>query len=657
MAEYPYLFKKGMLGKTPVKNRIVMSPMGDNMANADGSVSEQSIAYYAERARGGVGVIIPGVVSVDYPGGKTIACQHRLDALKYVKGWECMARAVHRYGALLIPQIHHAGMSTDIGTTEGIPPMRVSEENKDASDKLVDIASHVDGNLTDGNVLTNQDIKGLEQKFIQCAQFAKMADCDGVELHGAHGYLISQFLTPFVNTRTDEYGGSLENRMRFAVNIIKGIRETCGPNFIIGIRMPVHNWESDGLTDDDSVTMAKTFEAAGCDFLDISGGFTPTITALLETQKYYQGDRVSLSEKIMGKVNIPVFAVGLLREPEFCEQVLANGSADYIVLGRALLADPDWPHKAKTGKSCEIRKCISCLDACFGALAKNQTIRCIVNPRVGYESELGTLKEASVPKKVVIVGGGIAGMQAAISAAQRGHKVTLLEKSDKLGGQLHIASVPPHKAYINWATEWYLGETERQNINIKYGCDANYQFVKSLNPDTVIIASGAKPWTPNIPGIEYGIQAWDILAGKADTPENKNIAVIGGGIVGCETALLLASKGNQVTILEMLPDVATGLEMANKIDMLADFENNHINILTQAVVKEISSNQVIYERDGRNSLAVDAVVLSTGMKSVGQDLANELENDGINVVIVGDAKQPAKIANATREGFFAAINI
>lgn len=657
MNPYPNLFKKGKLGKITTKNRIVMSPMGDNMANTDGSVSEQSIAYYTERAKGGAGVIIPGVVSVDYPGGKTIACQHRLDSIKYVQGWERMARSIHRYGALLIPQIHHAGMSTDSAITEGLTPVRVSEENVAEADKIVEIGSSIDEKFVSDNILTIEDIKELEQKFIECAKFAQMATCDGVEIHGAHGYLISQFLTPYVNIRTDEYGGSLENRMRFAINIIRGIREACGQDFIIGIRMPVHSWDSDGLTDEDSKAMARAFEEAGCDFLDISGGFTPSITNLLETQKYDQGDRVELAEKIMGEVKIPVMAVGMLREPDFCEDVLNKGLADYVVLGRTLLADAYWPQKARAGKANEIRRCISCLDACFGALAKNQTIRCIVNPTVGYESELNHASEAIKPKNVVIIGGGIAGMQAAITASERGHKVTLLEKTDKLGGQLHIANVPPHKEYINWATDWYIDEINRNHINVKLGYKADVDSIKPFKPEAVFMATGAKPWTPSIPGIENGTQSWDILSGTVDIPKDKKVTIIGGGIVGCETALYLAEKGNKVTILEMQNDIAIDLEMANKIDMLADFKEMGIVVEAEAIVKEIQAQKVIYEKNGVQSIESDLIVLATGMQSSGGELADELEAAGYNLITIGDANKPSKIANATTEGFFAALNL
>lgn len=658
MAAYPNLFRKGKLGRITTKNRIVMSPMGDEMANADGSVSEQAIAYFTERAKGGAGVIIPGVFCVDYPTGKTVASQTRLDGIKYIKNLERLARSVHRYGALLIPQLHHAGMSTDKDTTEGFEPVRVSTEERQESEERTVIGSKPDNKFIAEKVLTIEEIKELEQKFIKAAGYAQMAGCDGIDLHGGGGYLISQFLTPTVNKRTDEYGGSLENRIRFAVNIIRGIREKCGPDFIVGIRMPVHMYSSDGFTDEESKAMAKSFEAAGADFIDTMYGFTPKLSIALETQNYPQGARMDLARKIVGEVKVPVFSNGNFKEPGFCEKVLANGFADFIALGRPLLADPYWPNKAKAGKADEIRKCISCCDGCAGALMTNTSIRCILNPEVGYEFELKNENVKTTPKRVVVVGGGIGGMQAAITATKRGHNVTLLEKTDKLGGQLHLASVPPHKEIINWATDWFTGEIKRSNINVEYSCDADVDYVKSLNPDAVIIATGATPITPRIPGVERGVQSWDILSGAKKAPENQKVTVIGGGVVGCETALLLKEKGNKVTILEMLPDYAAGLYILCKMDMTDEFKEKGIVLETQAFVKEIKLKKVEYEKNGvLHNLDSDFVVLAAGQQSYGQELAGQLEDAGIDVTTIGDAKKPAKIANATREGFFAALNL
>jgi 2,4-dienoyl-CoA reductase-like NADH-dependent reductase (Old Yellow Enzyme family)/thioredoxin reductase len=654
MENYPNLFKKITLAGRTVRNRIVMASMGDNMGNADGSVSEQAIAYYAARAKGGAGIIIPGVVSVEYPRGKTTPCQERLDEFKFVKGYARLAQAVHQHGALILPQIHHAGSSTDLATTEGVIPICVSAAilNKE----LPVIASNTEKNRIENHEISTEEVKELEQKYIQAALFAKLADCDGVELHGAHGYLIAQFLHSGINQRGDEYGGSIRNRARFPENIIKGIRAACGRDFIIGIRMPVHNWETDGLTDEESREMAVMFEKAGCDYLNISGGFTPTITNLLETQRYGQGDRLVLAEKIHGSVNIPIMAAGLLREPDFCEQAIADGKVEFALLARALLTDPEWPNKARTGRANEIRRCISCLDACYGNLAKGKSIQCVLNPEVGAESELCCASESSGKKRVIVVGGGLAGMQAAIKATQRGHDVTLLEKSSGLGGQLLLAAKAPHKGYINWAVDWFKGEMERLNIDTRLNNEAVLESIKSFSPDAVIMAAGAEPIKPPFEGGDNGIQAWDVLSGVVPIPKDKRVVVIGGGIVGCETAELLYENGCSVTILEMLDEFAIGLEAANKIDMISSFKEKGIEVLTGRRVNKIENNQVFYSgTEGSVVIEAEAVVFALGQKSCAGVLADQLESVGIHTITVGDAIRPAKFINATNSAYFAAL--
>lgn len=657
---YPHLFKKGKLGTKIAKNRIVMAPMGDNMANADGSVSDQAIAYYAERAKGGVGVIITGVVCVDYPRGKTIACQYRLDGIKYVSGWARLAREVHRYGALLVPQISYVGAAGDIEITEGLKPHRVSDPIDDAQKQLpgskVDV--DYDPSAQQFETITNEELKQLEQKYINAARYAQMAGCDGVEVHCV-SYLIGQLTTSSINHRTDEYGGSLENRIRFAVNVIKGIRETCGPDFIIGARMPVHKWETDGLTDEESIQIAKTYEAAGCDFLDANNGLPPSVTALIESQRYEQGARVDQAELIKKYVSVPVFAVGALREPDFCEKVLADGKADFVMLGRALLADPEWPEKARTGRAGEIRRCISCMHSCYGNLAKSQSIQCGLNPEVGYESILNsTVKPLKEHKHIVIIGGGIAGMQAAITAYDRGHKVTLLEAENHLGGQLNIASVPPHKHYINWAKKWFISEVNRRDIDIRLGFKSDITSIQLLNPDLVLVATGALPCRPSIPGIEYGVQSWDLLSGKVNIPKDKKVAVLGGGTVGCETSELLATYGNKVTIFEMTDIIARGLEGANMMDLFEVIKEMDIKVLLKSKVTQISSDLVItYEKEGKtNQDSFDFVVLSLGQKSHCEELVQTLEDFHIEYKVIGDAADPSDFQNATTTAYFAALD-
>lgn len=650
---FTHLFAPGMIGKQEVKNRIVMSPMGENLANADGSVSEQSIAYYEERAKGGAGIIIPGVFSVDYPRGKTVTYQHRIDEFKYVSGLKRLADAIHRHDALLIPQIHHAGGQTNIRTTEGVTPICVSD-----SDDIQHLFIKANRAAGPQREMTIEDIHEVRDKFIQSAIYCSEARCDGVELHAAHGYLISAFLSPDTNKRTDEYGGTLENRMRFLLEILEGIRKACGPAFIIGARIPGVEWVSGGLTQQECIQIAKALEENGCDYLNVSGGASDKVGNLLEPQTRKQGDRVVYAANIKKEVQIPVMAVGVLREPAFCDEIIESGQTDYVLLGRQLLCDPYWPEKAQNGKAHTIRKCISCMDGCSDNNNFGRPVTCTLNPVVGYEREYSPLPKTEKPRNVVVIGGGPAGMQAAITAAEIGHDVTLFEKGTSLGGQLNLASIPPDKQIINWATDWFVGEVGRQRIDVRLNTAANIDDIKALKPDEVIFAAGATPFTPNIPGIENCVSAWDILNSTIPLPAGKSVVLVGGGIVACEVAGFLAEAGNTVTIVEMLSDVALSMEGTNRQEMLEKLQAHDVQFVTNAVVTEITASTVTYKsHDETHSLETDMIVKSIGQKPTELGLFKQIKEAGIPVRKVGDVKRPAKILNAVSQGFFAAIDI
>jgi len=653
MSVYPNLFRPGKIGVYEVKNRIVMSPMGENFANADGSVSDQSVAYFTERAKGGTGIIIPGVFSVEYPRGKTITYQHRIDEFKYITGLKRLADSVHRHDTLLLPQLHHAGGQTNSVTTEGVTPICVSD-----SDEIEHL--FIRGNRAAGpqQEMTIEDIYAIRDKFIQSAIYCAEARCDGVELHAAHGYLISAFFSNDTNKRTDEYGGSLENRMRFAIEIIEGIRKACGSNFIIGARMPGVEWAKNGLSAEDCLTIAKSLEAAGCNFLDVSGGVSDKVGNLLEPQTRAQGDRVNYAAPIKKAVSIPVMTVGALREPEFCERVLAEGKADYILMGRQLICDPYWVNKAKSGRENEIRKCISCMDGCSDNNNFGRPITCTLNPAVGFEREFSRLPKAESTRNVLVIGGGPAGMEAATTAASIGHNVTLLEANSELGGQLNLACIPPDKQMIQWANDWLTGEVGRQKVNVHLNCEADMDTVKSLNPDYVLFASGATPCYPSIPGVDYGVCSWDIITGKQQMPHKQNVAIVGGGIVACEVAGMLIENENTVTIIEMLPSVAMNMEGTNREEMLEKLMTRNLSIKTNSIVTEITQQSVKYKIDCREEeILADMVLISVGQKPAYIELYNQIVDAGYKIRRIGDVKRPSKILDAVNQGFFAALDI
>lgn len=648
------LFKPMQVGHATAKNRIMQSPIGDMMANEDGTMSSRMMAYYTERAKGGAAIVCPAVCCVDFPQGKTVKFQLRVDTDYAIRDLSVLSEQVHRYGALLIPQIHHAGAQTNALTTCGMTPLCVSDR---------DVAHiFIQGNRMAGpqKEMTTEEVKGLVQKFINAAVICQKSHCDGVEIHAAHGYLVNQFLSPELNYRTDEYGGSLENRCRFAVEVIQGIREKCGRDFVIGARIPGKEWTPNGLSEEECIKIGQIFEEAGCDFLDVSAGSTDVASRLMETDYYEQGDRVSYGIQIKKNVSIPVGAVGVLRDPDFCENLLADGSLDFVVLGRTLVCDPYWPNKAQAGKVDEIRPCITCSDGCLNELTYDHFVSCALNPAAGREETLSDVGKSENPGTVAVIGGGMAGMEAAATAAKRGNRVVLFEKEDHLGGQMVLAAKPPYKERIEKARLWFAGELDRNGVEVRLNTAATKENIKALDPKTVILASGSDPITKiSIEGCENTVPVLDVMKEKTENlPSGKKIVIIGGGLVGCEAAELLAQKGNDVSIIEMLPMIANGLEGLHLGDMLGYFAAHNIKYYVNSQVTKINSNSVEFLKDGKEeaSLEADEIILAVGQLSAGKDLGEELKAEGYKVITAGDAKKPRKFLNASLEGIYAGID-
>ena len=639
--KYPNLFQPGRIGKIRIKNRIVMPPMATNYAGPSGEVTERLIKYHVERAKSEVGLIIIENVQVKYPEGKNVSCQLRLDDSKYIPGFQELAEAVHPYGTKIFMQIHHAGRQYHgIEGVEGVAPSAIP-------DGFLNVPVR---ELTAGEILD------LIERFSETALRAMSAGIDGVEFHGAHGYLIGQFMSPHTNQRVDEWGGTFERRMKFPLEIIRRTRAKTGPDFPLSFRFSADEFVPGGLKLEDSRKIARMVEAAGIDVMHVSAGIYESMPIILEPMRFAEGWRAYLAEEIRKTVNIPVITVGVIRTPEVAEKILREGKADFVAVGRTLIADPHWAKKAKEGREEDIRKCISCNIGCIGGYVFNDRyMRCTVNPVVGHERFEGwaELKPAERKKNVMVAGGGPGGMEAARVASLRGHNVTLYEKENELCGQLKIAALGPGKDKLNFIREYYASQLPKAGVRIELGKKVDESLVRDVKPDVLIIATGAEPLIPDIPGIDGGnvSPAWDVLSGKAKVPGD-NVVIAGGGLVGCETALFLSREGRKITIIEMLEELAVDMEPITRFDLLTELlPKAGVRALTRRVIAQISEKGVtVLDPFQRKTLIeADSVINAMGAKSV-ENLEEKVKEFVPEVFVIGDGSKPRRIINATFEG-------
>ncbi|MDN5362492.1 MAG: hypothetical protein PWP70_1539, partial [Moorella sp. (in: firmicutes)] len=621
------------IGKMQLKNRMVMPPMETNYAYGDGSVTGRLVAYHEERARGGVSLIIVEASYVHIT-GKGFKNGLGIYSDRLIPGLRRLVEAVHAHGAKIAIQLFHGGRQAHSELTgqpllapSPIPDPTVGEIPKE---------------------LTKDEINMLVKAFAEAARRAKTAGFDAIEIHGAHGYLLDEFLSPFSNKRADEYGGSLENRMRFPLEVVRAVRQAVGPEFPIIYRMSADEKVPGGLTLDETKVVAQRLEQEGINALHVSAGVYASAPWVIQPMYLPRGCLVDLAQGIKSVVKIPVIAVGRINDPEVAEDILKAGKADLISFGRGLLTDPEMPKKVIEGRLDEIRHCIACCQACIDELFRDHAIGCTVNARAGYEHEF-TLDRASRPCKVLVVGGGPAGMEVARVAALRGHQVTLWEKSGELGGQLILAFTPPQKDEIATFRDYLMGQLAKLQVKVQLNKEATPEAVRQEKPDVVVIATGARPATLNVPGVEAEnvVLSWDVLKGKVQV--GKKVAVIGGGLVGCETAEYLAEKGHEVTIIEMLPQVAGDIGPLLGT-MLMERLKQQVKIITGAKLKAIEGRTITFTyNDREEDLAdIDSVVLAIGSRPE-DTLAQAMEGSGIDYYVIGDAVSPRRITQAVFE--------
>lgn len=637
--KYKKLFEPGKIGNLDVKNRIAFTGLGVNYAESNGEPGKDFCAFYEERAKGGTGLIIVGGVGVDPDTGLGEHNAVRLDNLGQAMGFARLAKIVHKYDTKLFVQLMHPGKNANSSRLNG----------KQAWSSSAVMTSN--GKMA--KEMTIEDIYYVVKRFADSALLAKHAGLDGVEIHAAHGYLLTQFLTPYFNKRTDMYGGSLENRMRIIVEIYNAIRKAVGPKFVVGIRLSVDEFIEGGNTLQEGLMMAKICSDLGMDFVDVSCGLQETGQFNREPPSFEQGWKKNLAKSVKEVVKCPVIAVNTIKKPDFAESLLDEGVSDFIGLSRPQLADPFWAKKAKEGKEDEIRTCISCLN-CFATLVQGVPLTCAVNPAVGRELEFERLNEDGDGRVVAVVGGGPGGIEAAQILAKRGFAVTLLEKEPELGGQLNLANKPPMKDKITWLKAGMEAQLRNAGVKVLLNTVTTVEKIKGLNPIAVFCCVGSTPIRPaNIPGInrENVLTVPDILGGKVQI-NNKNVVIIGTGLSGLECGNYLTHRGCRLTFVEMNSVVGLGIWKHVLEDEMKELDVGDSQIYLSTKLAEITPDGVkCVDEYGKNmEIKADVIVLAMGV-TPRRDLVKTFKDNFENVILVGDANQSGRILEATTDGF------
>ena len=641
MTKFPSLFSPGTIGMLETKNRVVMPPMVRNYADENGLVTPKYLAHIKRVANGGVGTIILEA-SFIRSDGKGFSHELGLHTDDVIPGLKQLVQAAHAQGAVIGPQLYHAGRQTSSQTT-GMQPIAPSPIPDSTINEMP-------------RSLNVEEIRDIVNAYAEAARRSKEAGCDFVEIHGAHGYLITQFLSPFSNTRDDEYGGSEEGRIRFATEVVQSVREAVGSGFPVIMRISADEMVPNGLTLEDSVMISKRLEELGVDAIHVSSSNYASFNRgyMIAPMSMPDGLQVPLAEWIKNCVSIPVIAVGKIRSPTMADDIIRTGKADFVAIGRSLLADPDWPKKAQDGRIDQIRNCIACNEGCITRLFSNQDVWCTVNPETGREEEFAkSLSE--VKKQVFIAGGGPAGMEAARIAALRGHRVVLIEERDHLGGALLLASMSPKRPGWSELRDYLVGEMKRLGVDVRLGTKATAELAKKEGAEVAIVAIGASQFPPAIPGIKSKnvVLSRDLLEGKARIHGEK-VVVMGGGTSGAQIADFLSQRDYDVTIVTAGREIAKGAAVVIRDLMLDRLRQRGVKMLTGTRIIEITKDKVLIVDSGGSEdllgeLPADTVVASTGAKP-NDSLAEELRKVVKQVFLVGDAVEPRDVTYAMLEG-------
>lgn len=656
-SKYKHIFEPFTIKHMTVKNRIVMTPMGTNYGEQNGEMSFLHINYYEQRAKGGTGLLIVENASVDSPQGSNGTTQLRIDQDNYIPRLFKLCETVHKHGSCIAIQINHAGASAQSA--------RINMQPVSASD----VPSKAGGEIP--RPLEKDEIMHIVKKYGEAAKRAQIAGFDAVEIHAGHSYLISQFLSPLTNKRTDEFGGSLENRARLAKLVIEEVRRQVGPFFPIFVRISADEFMEGGNTLDDCLDYLQYFQEE-VDVFDVSAGLNGSIQYQIDANYLPDGWRSYMAKAVKERYGKPCMTMGNIRNPQVAEDILARGDADLIGMGRGLIADPEWVNKVEFGDECDIRKCISCNIGCAGhRIGINRPIRCTVNPSVNGGEDYKKQK-INKPCNVVVIGGGTAGLEAACTAAEVGCKVTLLEKEKEAGGlSVEISKIPAKKRLADFPTYLKYRASKLPNLTIKTGVDATVAEIKKYNPDLVVNATGSVPLLPPIEGLHdnlgkkdasvYSIK--DMIADVKNYPEDmtgKKVVVVGGGAVGLDVVEFFAPRGAETTIIEMMPVIGNGLDASSTSSMKECMEKHHVRQMTNTALQKVNAHSFLVKYDGKEEeLPFDYGFVCLGMRAnapIWNDIQEAFTGEDVEVLNIGDSVRARRIIDGTDAGRHMVLN-
>lgn len=650
--KYQHIFSPVTIRHMTVKNRIVMMPMGTNFGEQNGEMSFLHINYYEQRAKGGTGLLIVENASVDSPQGSNGTTQLRIDSDNYIPRLYKLCENVHKHGACIAIQINHAGASA-MSSRIGMQPVSAS-----------DVPSKEGGEIP--RPLTKEEILHIVRKYAEAARRAQICGFDAVEIHAGHSYLISQFLSPIYNKRTDEFGGSAENRTRFAHMILEAVRKQVGPHFPIFLRISADELMEGGNTLEDTLAYLEYLEKE-VDVFDVSCGLNGSIQYQIDANYLPDGWRSYMARAVKEKFGKPCIAVGNIRHPQIAEEILAKGDADFIGMGRGLIAEPEWVNKVEYGNECDLRSCISCNIGCAGhRIGLNQPIRCTVNPAVNSGEDYIKHK-IKKPCNVVVIGGGTAGLEAACTAAEVGCTTFLIEKKAELGGLASVISKIPDKKRLGEFPQYLIRRAEKlHNLFVFCNTQATTELVKSLNPDIIVNATGSEPTLPPIRGLHELVDKEDshvatvlkMIERIPEYPEHmegRKVVIIGGGAVGLDVMEFFTERGARVSMVEMLPMIGNGLDPVSRCDIHAKLKKYQVEQMVNTMLQEVRNDRFIVKtpQDEIKELPFDYGFICLGMKAstpVLKELEEIFSDTNVEIINIGDSKRARRIIEGTEEG-------